>query len=459
MSIAELIMQGTNRASESTAWVGDSLAKLGQNVGKVLADREQQKQAQEMLPFLKQNLQAAMTDAENGKPGQAYSKLLGSLDTQTLKIPQLANLVKLGFDSINQITDAKKTGGTSLVDAYILNQLSGGKFPIGGDGGGGAGGTGGSQDVGTPNVPAQIVTGVEIINAPGMEDVDTTQGISAVKNNQFSVPVQGKDNKTYYAQPRLEALPVGGGTELIDEPAPWTPTRGNAQQQPTPAQEKATEFVYKNEAIAETQGVPKAWYNQAIDPASPKIKKLTQTHEPIDLQGTDKFGFGTMYVPIQRDQEMNITGKGNDFNFSKTVNRRNPELEGQRIEFIQNMNDAVTVLNDSAELQTLLDQYGSIDNFPKYKTVKTGIAFPLKDGKKSVTLLKGTQEQQGLADLWRRVQNAPGMGRAIGILIARSGEMPAVGAGRDIKSLEGKIGTDPKTGKQFKIVNGQPVPL
>jgi hypothetical protein len=37
--------------------------------------------------------------------------------------------------------------------------------------------------------------------------------------------------------------------------------------------------------------------------------------------------------------------------------------------------------------------------------------------------------------------------------------MPAVGAGRDIKSLEGKIGTDPKTGKQFRIVNGQPVPL
>jgi hypothetical protein len=76
MSIAELIMQGTNRASESTAWVGDSLAKLGQNVGKVLADREQQKQAQEMLPMFQQSLQDAMINANEGDAGLAYSKLM-----------------------------------------------------------------------------------------------------------------------------------------------------------------------------------------------------------------------------------------------------------------------------------------------------------------------------------------------------------------------------------------------
>ena len=76
MSIAELIMQGTNRASESTSWVGDSLAKLGQNVGAALAQREQQKQAQEMLPFLQQSMQESMTLAGEGKSGEAYAKLM-----------------------------------------------------------------------------------------------------------------------------------------------------------------------------------------------------------------------------------------------------------------------------------------------------------------------------------------------------------------------------------------------
>jgi hypothetical protein len=76
MSIAELIMQGTNRASNSTAWVGDSLAKLGQNVGQALAQREQQKQAQEMLPMFQQSMQESMNLAGQGKSGEAYAKLM-----------------------------------------------------------------------------------------------------------------------------------------------------------------------------------------------------------------------------------------------------------------------------------------------------------------------------------------------------------------------------------------------
>jgi len=94
------------------------------------------------------------------------------------------------------------------------------------------------------------------------------------------------------------------------------------------------------------------------------------------------------------------------------------------------MNNALSILDGSAEMQTLLDQYGSVDNFPKYKTVKNGISFPLKDGNKSVTLRSGTKEQPGLMESWRTLQNAPGMGRPIGILISRSGQMPAVGEGR-----------------------------
>jgi hypothetical protein len=76
MSIAELIMTGTERASKSTDWVADSLAKLGDNVTKVLREREQNKQAQEMLPFLQQGIQESMTLAGQGKSGEAYAKLM-----------------------------------------------------------------------------------------------------------------------------------------------------------------------------------------------------------------------------------------------------------------------------------------------------------------------------------------------------------------------------------------------
>jgi hypothetical protein len=105
MSIAELIMQGTNRSSESTAWVGDSLAKLGQQVGASLAQREQQKQAQEMLPMLQQNLQESMKLAGEGQSGAAYSKMFGALNQQTMSNPQLLPFIKLGFDAIGKSTD------------------------------------------------------------------------------------------------------------------------------------------------------------------------------------------------------------------------------------------------------------------------------------------------------------------------------------------------------------------
>jgi hypothetical protein len=105
MSIAELIMQGSKNASNSTAWVGDSLAKLGQQVGESLAQREQQKQAQEMLPMLQQNLQESMTLADQGQSGAAYSKMFSALNPQTMSNPQLLPFIKLGFDAIGKSAD------------------------------------------------------------------------------------------------------------------------------------------------------------------------------------------------------------------------------------------------------------------------------------------------------------------------------------------------------------------
>ena len=94
MSIAELIMTGTERASKSTDWVADSLAKIGDNVSKVLREREQQKQAQEMLPFLQQSMQESMTLAGSGKTGEAYAKLMPFLaDPSVINNPFLRQVI------------------------------------------------------------------------------------------------------------------------------------------------------------------------------------------------------------------------------------------------------------------------------------------------------------------------------------------------------------------------------
>jgi len=94
MSIAELIMQGTEQNSKSTAWVSDSLQKLGQNVSAVLKEREQQKQAQAMMPFLQQSIQESMTLAGQGKSGDAYAKMLPLLtDPSTANNPYIMRVI------------------------------------------------------------------------------------------------------------------------------------------------------------------------------------------------------------------------------------------------------------------------------------------------------------------------------------------------------------------------------
>ena len=128
MSIAELIMQGTNRSSQSTAWVGDSLAKLGQNVGAALAQREQQKQAQEMLPFLQQSMQESMQLAGQGKSGEAYAKL----------IPLLTDPSAANNPYIMQVIPAFERGiKVAADDALRKSQIQAYKDRYAGSGGGG----------------------------------------------------------------------------------------------------------------------------------------------------------------------------------------------------------------------------------------------------------------------------------------------------------------------------------
>ena len=135
MSIAELIMQGTKRSSESTSWVGDSLAKLGQQVGASLAQREQQKQAQEMLPMLQQSMQESMKLAQTGDTAGAYSNMMGVLASN----PNLMNnqavlpFLQMGLKGINESADVyKQTQDYNQRQAYY-DKVTAGKTG-GGDG-------------------------------------------------------------------------------------------------------------------------------------------------------------------------------------------------------------------------------------------------------------------------------------------------------------------------------------
>ena len=445
MSIAELIMQGTKRSSENTGVLVNRLQQLGENVGAALAQREQQKQAQEMLPMLQQGMQESMTLAGQGQSGAAYSKMLGMLTPETINNPQSMTLVKLGLDAIGKSTDdyllsqkvSQSTSGMdsilpilALTNPQLASQLSAARTQTGT----------GNQ----PTTPQPAPSGGS--NLSQDQDVDLSS-LSATRSSEFSVPVQTNEG-TKYARPKIEGpMPTDQGA---GQPQAPSPTQANVAQgfqaikqqinSGTPfssIMSESTKMIFSKDTV-------KDFSKRFI--SMPKLGKYIPGAEGItELDSPD----------VLRQKGMNISSKGG---MSLSFENIDPEYNYQKENkpFSEKINEAVSILDSDANLQKAIKALGGFENISFVTDRKGGsfIEIPEGDKKIRVPISKDTRNSvEFIAGVPQAAKDAmmPLFGTEI--------DMPAVGGGRDIKSLEGKIGTDPKTGKQFKIVNGQPVPL
>ncbi len=229
-------MQGTQRSSESTAWVGDSLAKLGQNVGKVLADREQQKQAQEMLPMFQQSMQNAMTYANEGDSGLAFSKLMPFLtNPATLKNPYILPALDAGTKMIELA--ANDYARNIQVEAY-RDRYSGG-------------GGGDDRSIFTPRERAAAALGTSDPNAPMPATTDAL-------DVYFVDGQQDQPSDTIDFVNPLGEGPVGPEGQL--------PTQNQPAQAPAPSMEQQSQAVKAIAKTAQTKQFKQALLNSANNP-------------------------------------------------------------------------------------------------------------------------------------------------------------------------------------------------
>ena len=284
MSIAELIMQGTNRSSESTAWVGDSLAKLGQNVGAALAQREQQKQAQEMLPMFQQSMQKSMELAGQGQSGQAYSMLMPFLtDPSVARNPFMMPALEAGI-KMNKIA-ADDFLRKSQIDAYNTRTTE--KASQGMD----------SRQVYTPEERAKMtLLGQEPITL-GLDDQDVISNTTAVSQT---------------TSPKKTGMPATQNIsqENLEGPLP----------EEAPLQDgEPVEMTYKGPQI-------KAVENIAASIQSPQYKKalLNSIKNPAPPEQVASFKqFSNQYNLLPEDGKMAVMQDlsivfDSDKNFEKT---------------------------------------------------------------------------------------------------------------------------------------------
>jgi hypothetical protein len=343
MSIAELIMQGTNRASESTAWVGDSLAKLGQNVGKALADREQQKQAQEMLPMFQQNMQEAMILANKGDSGLAYSKLMPFLtNPATLKNPYILPALDAGSKMIE--VAANDYARNVQVEAY-RNRYSGGGADMG---------------ISGAEAAEQAVMGVD---SQGSEPdfslpVDETSGLPALEATLLP-----EDQAAQPAEPfKMQQSPMVGPTKEA------AAAQKDFAKLPTYKQASVANVAGFN-ALPPQQKVQATNQSVAFDPGASKYEEAK-----IDL-GEYGIDIGSIGVPKVNEQvriKMTASGTNDDPTVRKTFSQEFVKVGEQQYkdnqEFISKVRDSSSKLSKerpSADLPTfkeIFKQNGGILN-------------------------------------------------------------------------------------------------
>jgi len=208
MSIAELIMTGTERASKSTDWVADSLAKIGDNVSKVLREREQQKQAQEMLPFLQQSMQESMTLAQKGDTAAAYSNMMGIFASNPNLMQNKAVLpfLEMGLKGIDESATRYKQG-----QEYNQRQAYYDKVTANKTGGGGEE----DRSLYTPEDRARMTLLGQTPNVTLYEDQnvisDTTAVSQPTAQGQIGMPANQVSSPTIVEAPLPEK---GGATEM-----------------------------------------------------------------------------------------------------------------------------------------------------------------------------------------------------------------------------------------------------
>jgi hypothetical protein len=309
-------MTGTERASKSTDWVGDSLAKLGQNVGQALAQREQQKQAQEMLPFLQQSMQESMTLAQTGDTAAAYSNMMGVLASNPNLMQNKAALpfIEIALKGLDDSAAVyKQTQDYNLKKAYY-DKVTAGKT--------------GDEDrsIYTPEERARMTLLGQAPAGVTYEDQnlisDTTAVSQPASQRQTGMPANQVSSPTIVEAPLPEAVPTkpmqeeGGATEMTYKGPQIKAVESMAASIQSPQYKKALLNSIKNPAPPEQVASFKQFSNQYNSlPEDGKMAVMQDLSIVFDSDKNfekNKPQLGKNFYPLKPEQSAvignNITG-------------------------------------------------------------------------------------------------------------------------------------------------------
>jgi hypothetical protein len=372
-------MKGTEQNSKSTAWVSDSLQKIGQNVSAALKEREENKQAQEMLPFLQQNMQESLKLAQEGKSGEAYSKMFSMLTPQTMKNSQLAGLIPYYFKALadttdNSITQAmynKRFGSTGTVAPdikTIVDNLNQGKNPKD------IGDTTYDQSRGfSQGVPAMTEQTGMAFGAPqpfpfaaARQESPTLQNLPTDKGKQLIESNQQIDGELPVWDTLSEMRTLAQGPVQAQPAQPTQP-----QQQFKPPQNMIDKYIAFSTKFDKLDSVERA---TVMDNQSILFPDLEKANKFVNQPSKDKSFFpvnrvtaigvpGVVAVEMPKEYEKWIestvnVNKDNDISYSLKQEAQNKPEAQAAMKWLQDWQSASIAVSSDPKLRSLIDKAG-----------------------------------------------------------------------------------------------------
>jgi len=343
----------------------ESLAELGAQIGGIFEERHQRNQFQAALPVMQEAFKSAMQDFDSGKSGSGFLKIMG-VAMQNPNNPYIQNISQMAFTAGKAASDdytAKQKSAYSLTDLAIMKSL----------------GLGVGQDT---------------------ED-DTTP------TTQQPKPPTNLDSDFVTLTP-------------VEPPLPGTD--GSYEQE-------SNDSFSLTENKVKTEGVGSALASSNFFSDEDLVGKVkNEDFNYLQLpKGAAKYLDGANEIAVPRNieglRQKGVSLKGN----IGTINYENvydsESAKNERKEFISKLSSAVSALDNSDEVQTLIKHFGGFKNIPAPRTEPKSKDFvwqiEQEGKKKTIRLPSGTRQDPDLKEYFSLVPDAANQAAILGMPMIR----------------------------------------
>ena len=350
--------------------LASNLSQLGGQIASTYQNIALQNQYRNALPVMQQAFQSAMQDFDSGRSGAGFSKIM-AVAMENPNNPYIQNISQMAFTAGKAASDdymAKQKSTYSLTDLAIMKSL----------------GLGVGQDAGDDTTPTTPTTQQPQPKSPTNLDSDfvTLTPVEPSLPGTDESYEQESANSFQLTEDKVSKDGVGSAL--------------------------ASSNFFSDEDLAGAIGKDDFDFKNLPKQAGKYLDGANVIAVPVDIQGL-------------RQKGVSLKGNIGTINFENVYDSESAKKE--RKEFISKLSSAVSALDNSDEVQTLIKHFGGFKNIPAPRTDPKSGAFvwqiEQEGNKKAIRLPSGKGDSFGLKEYFSLVPDAANQAAILGMPMIR----------------------------------------